>query len=547
MLKEIQSNVFRTNGKNGPIRPKIVLNKGLNVVNGSVSGTNSIGKSTFLMVIDFCLGGKDYYEKLKPVKDNIGDHEINFAFEFKNEMFYFCRNTGNPDIIHICDSSYNKTGETWSKNDYVKWLNEKYSNPTMLSFRELVSLYLRIYNRENLNETLPLRSFNDQKESQSIENILKLFDLFGPIIDSSVKAKEASDKKSAFSDAQKYEFIPKINKTKYNENLKRIKELEDSKIELAEKSEKGLLELTSTQADQIRDLKNELSVYRRQRGKLFSQLDTLKKDKVDNKESLSQDFEELKNYFPELQIQKLAEVESFHKDISSIMTAQIKESEKKIWNLINLLNGQIKELEDKILEISQVKHVSKITLDKYSGIDKEIDKLKLENEKFDNLNELTEDCKTKENQLLDDTMIQAKKLENRLNSKMADVNSVIFGSNTNTPEFHITSPKRYTFFTPNDDGTGTNYKGLVVMDIATLLETALPLLVHDSVVLKQISNESIEKIFELYNQSEKQIFVSIDKDTSYTERTTEIIHDCEVLKLSSGGNELFGFAFGIKE
>ena len=104
MLKEIQSNVFRTNGKNGPIRPKIELNKGLNVVNGSVSGTNSIGKSTFLMVIDFCLGGKDYYEKLKPVKDNIGNHEINFAFEFKNEMFYFCRNTGNPDIIHICDA-----------------------------------------------------------------------------------------------------------------------------------------------------------------------------------------------------------------------------------------------------------------------------------------------------------------------------------------------------------------------------------------------------------------------------------------------------------
>lgn len=78
---------------------------------------------------------------------------------------------------------------------------------------------------------------------------------------------------------------------------------------------------------------------------------------------------------------------------------------------------------------------------------------------------------------------------------------MIFGSNTNTPEFHITSPKRYTFFTPNDDGTGTNYKGLVVMDIATLQETALPLLVHDSVLLKQISNESIEKIFELYNQS----------------------------------------------
>lgn len=85
------------------------------------------------------------------------------------------------------------------------------------------------------------------------------------------------------------------------------------------------------------------------------------------------------------------------------------------------------------------------------------------------------------------------------------------------------------------------------MDIATLLEKALPLLVHDSVLLKQISNESIEKIFELYSQSEKQIFVSIDKDTSYTEKTATKIKNCEVLTLSSGGNELFGFPFGIKE
>ena len=57
----------------------------------------------------------------------------------------------------------------------------------------------------------------------------------------------------------------------------------------------------------------------------------------------------------------------------------------------------------------------------------------------------------------------------------------------------------------------------------------------------QITNIKKEK------RKTKVYDLSIDKDTSYTERTTEIIHNCEVLKLSSGGNELFGFAFGIKE
>ena len=82
------------------------------------------------------------------------------------------------------------------------------------------------------------------------------------------------------------------------------------------------------------------------------------------------------------------------------------------------------------------------------------------------------------------------------------------------------------------------------MDLATLELTSLPVLIHDSVCLKHISNESIEKIFEIYDNENKQIFVSIDKDTSYTSTTLKLIHKNEILKLSSGGNELFGFHFG---
>lgn len=85
------------------------------------------------------------------------------------------------------------------------------------------------------------------------------------------------------------------------------------------------------------------------------------------------------------------------------------------------------------------------------------------------------------------------------------------------------------------------------MDIATLLTTSLPILIHDSIVLKQISNESIEKIFEIYDHLEKQVFISIDKDISYTNKTIEIIRKDEVLKLSSNGNELYGFPFKLKE
>lgn len=78
------------------------------------------------------------------------------------------------------------------------------------------------------------------------------------------------------------------------------------------------------------------------------------------------------------------------------MNRQISESEKKTWNLINLLNDQINAIEQKIADISSVKNVSKVTLDTYSGLDKEINQLKLENEKFKKQNELTNDSKETE-------------------------------------------------------------------------------------------------------------------------------------------------------
>ena len=502
MLKEIRSNAFKLNAKtdNETIRPTITFHSGLNIVNGSDTGTNSIGKSNFLMCLDFCFGGNDYYEKSKPVQSNIDDHEIDFAFEFNNVVYRFSRSTATPDIVTKCDENYNKTEESMSIDEFTKWLNNMYGNNTLLTFRALVSLYIRVYNRENLDETLPLKSFKNQTDAQSIEVILKLFNIYDTIREYAEASKEASNKKSAFTDAQKYEYIPKITKTKYNENIKRIAQLELEKEDLAIKSEKGLLDLTSSQADLLSKYKSELSTFRRQRGKLFSQLESIKKDKPEKKETLQQDFTMLAKYFPELNIERLLEVEEFHKSIADIMARQLKDSEKKIWNLINLLNIQIKDLESKIEEISQVKNVSKVVLDKYALIDREIEQLKLENEKYDQLEKLASDCKEKEQKLTEETMTQAGILEKKLNDKMIEINSLIFGTSINNPEFHIETPKRYSFYTPEDDGTGTNFKGLIVMDISTLLLTSLPVLIHDSVILKQISNESIEKIVVLINK-----------------------------------------------
>ena len=61
---------------------EINFHSGLNVVLGDDNGSNSIGKSTFLMVIDFVFGGKDYVLKSTDVQRNVGNHIILFEFQF---------------------------------------------------------------------------------------------------------------------------------------------------------------------------------------------------------------------------------------------------------------------------------------------------------------------------------------------------------------------------------------------------------------------------------------------------------------------------------
>ena len=102
----------------------------------------------------------------------------------------------------------------------------------------------------------------------------------------------------------------------------------------------------------------------------------------------------------------------------------------------------------------------------------------------------------------------------------------------------------YIFFTLDDTGTGIAYKGLVVYDLAVLGLTKLPILVHDSIVLKQISDDAIERIIELYSSCGKQVIIALDKQDSYSEKTAHLLNAAAVLKLSNSGEELFGRSWG---
>lgn len=71
----------------------------------------------------------------------------------------------------------------------------------------------------------------------------------------------------------------------------------------------------------------------------------------------------------------------------------------------------------------------------------------------------------------------------------------------------------------------------------------MPILVHDSILLKQIQDKSLEGIIRFYSNQTKQIFISLDKKESFTPTTQIMLTESTILRLYPNGGELFGKAW----
>ena len=213
MLLEVSCDKFAENGK---VRKPVRFEKGLNAVVGNESGTNSVGKSTFLMILDFVFGGDDYIKKSKEVfkTTNVGPHTIKFKFEFDGQLYYFTRlaDPVNYNTVIRCNENYEplEDGEM-SISQYHKFLAERYGlNESGQTWRGSVARAIRVDRRETIDTDKPLKSYKEEPDRDGIVALIKLFGQYA-VIEEALKLKSASeDEEKAFKEAQKYEYIPNV-------------------------------------------------------------------------------------------------------------------------------------------------------------------------------------------------------------------------------------------------------------------------------------------------------------------------------------------------
>lgn len=549
MLTEIRCDKFVSNGQ--PREP-IEFHPGLNVVLGDDNGSNSIGKSTFLMILDFVFGGKDYIKKNKDVQENIGEHNICFSFDFEDEKYYFSRNTVHYMQVQKCDEKYQPLANTepLSLDAYNDFLMTKYSiSKECSSWRGAVSRFIRVYKRETLNENLPLKSATSESAENAIKSFMKLWSRYEIVEEQINAANQVADERDAFNRAQRYNQIRSArNKTEFEENNKRIKSLQDKEQELAKNSNDGLLNLDGIQAQRLSELQAQIVHFQREAAQVQHDLNNVRRDMTGEKKSFRNGFGELERFFPNEDFRSLEEIEAFHKRLSKVLQDEYKDAERNLATSYMTLNNEIVRLKEEVASIKKIPNVSAAILKEYARIMTELNNLQEANknyEEHERLNKVAKEYAENRDNVIKDQLFA---IQSAINQEMRAITNQILGKGKQSPILRLEGLTKYSFETPNDGGTGAQFRGVITFDLANLRLTTLPFIVHDSVVLKNLSKDTLAKIVKQYasfssqeGMERKQIFISYDSLDSYDADTEKIMKDHAVLELSPNGNELFGW------
>lgn len=549
MLVEVWCDKFISNGK---VREPIRFHTGLNAVLGDDNGSNSIGKSTFLMILDFVFGGTDYVKKCVDVQENVKEHTICFAFDFDGQRYYFSRNTVSYNNVMKCDSEYQALPDegSLSLQQYGAFLCEKYGlSAEGTTWRGAIARFIRVYKRDTLDEERPLRSSKDEKPVDAIKGYMRLFDRYSSVEAQIKQAAAAEDEKEAFrKSTQEYNHVRAAKNDKEKEaNETRIAELERQEQGLIDDSSRGLLDLDGMTARRLSELNEALINYRRQRALIQTQLNSVRRDMTGERRSFKRTFTDLERFFPNEEFHTLEEIEHFHQKLTKILEQEFTETERSLATTYALLGNEIAAIQEQITEIKNVPNVSQAILREFSQITTELNNLRLANKNYDELQHLKQvaaDYAETRDAVISDELLT---IESNINQQMRSISQKILGDATHMPPIlRLEKLNKYTFSTPNDGGTGAQYRGLITFDLANMAIAPVPFVVHDSVLLKNIERAVFSEIIKVYHgqrEKGKQVFMAYDTLDAYGRETRELIEENAVLLLSPGGNELFGWAW----
>ena len=530
------------------IQEKIVFKNGLNVVLGDEESSNSIGKSTLLLIIDFIFGGKEYITKKNGSVNALGHHEFKYSFKFDDERYYFTRGTENKNSVWICDDLYNKKTEL-TLDEYLEKLGKLYKLDTnIISLREMIAPFIRVWGKQASElYSKPLNAVDSENYELILGKFFKLYDKYYKYNEYKSKCTSLKKTKERIKYAEKSQVIPQLLKSTYKTAKSDANRLSDEISKLKSELIGNTSTFDSIVSNEILALKSKKDGYTRKRNIAIQHLELIDANLKLKGSIQHYELEQLLDYFPNINIKRLSEIDSFHGEISTILKSALDTRKKQLINELTELNSEISNIEHEIsskLSINE-EDIPKYVIDKIQNLTLEKNKSEQVIEYYDIKKDAEDKLKTltpELNKIVEDNIRDISRL---INTTIQNIYSKIYSNSKIPPELTI-EEKKYSYTSPTDTGTGSTHASLITFDLAIMKTTKLPLLIHDSLLLKQIENSAYEHIIDCYNIQNKQIFISTDNISKYNSRTQKIINNHSIISLSKD-RRLFGIAWDEKK
>ena len=524
MLIEIRSSVLR----DGPLK----FGDGLNVVIGDKKATNSIGKSTVLMLVDFAFGGSAFLEYKKDAIQVLGQHFYEFSFIFGAETYYFKRYTTSPDFVHICDRNYSSQ-KTIGLDEYLEWLKKQYVPVKLgLTFRAFVGTFSRIWPKDNIKiAEKPLHAVAGQGAGDAVNILIKIFERFGEIETAQNELKKKEDEKKSLKKAFYYSIVDKVGKRQFAKNESELDKISSEVEEIKEDLSKYALNIREIIDANLLDLKQNKDMLLEERLRVEEKLARISRNLSLNKHIKSEQLDSLIDFFPDVNVERIAKIEEFHSEVAAFLKKELVESELT-------LKAQKQQIEIAIQEInaqitSQLSNYDNPTVlvDRVYELSQQWSKLKKENSVYLMQTRIEEEYDKSKEDLTSIKFGLVRELGKYINEEITLIVSRVYGDNSRSPTLTLTENSyKYELF--EDTGTGKAFAGVVIFDLAIFALTDLPILIHDSPLYKNVENQVVANFIKEYARYQKQSFIALDEIDKYGVETATTLRANCVVELS---------------